>query len=139
MAENRSEDSNDTMKGKFGLSGGLYKAFTETELTPMKSISAKQSLGEAESREVMSMDGLNFKNIDVEKMNSNPAMVGENKEFQVPITGMRSSNAYFNLGLAARENIESKAKKQGFDSYSDKRSKMKKMTKEEKKSVRKNK
>ena len=139
MAENRSEDSNDTMKGKFGVSGGLYKAFTGMELTPMKSISAKQSLGEAESREVMSMDGLNFKNIDVEKMNSNSSMAGENGEFQVPITGMRSSNAYFNLGLAARENIEAKAKKQGFDSYSDKRSKMKKMTKEEKKSVRKNK
>lgn len=108
-------------------------------IKPMKSISAKQSLGGAESREMMSMDGLNFKNIDVEKMNSNPAMAGGNGEFQVPITGMRSSNAYFNLGLAARENIESKAKKQGFGSYSDKRSQMKKMTKEEKKSVRKNK
>lgn len=100
-----------------------------------KGIGSNLSLGEKR----LSMDGLNFKNIDVEKMNSNPAMAGENKEFQVPITGMRSSNAYFNLGLSARENIESKAKKQGFDSYSDKRSKMKKMTKEEKKSVRKNK
>lgn len=84
-------------------------------------------------------DELNFKNIDVKKMNSNSSMAGENGEFQVPITGMRSSNAYFNLGLAARERIESNAKKQGFDSYSDKRSQMKKMTREDKRSIRKNK
>jgi len=86
-----------------------------------KGIGSNLSLGEKS----LSMDGLNFKNIDVEKMNSNPAMVGENEEFQVPITGMKSSSAYFNIGMALRDKLENKAKDQGYKSLSDKSSKMK--------------
>lgn len=125
MVKKKNEDSNDTMKGRFGVSGGLYKAFGGMELTPMESISAKQSLGGMESREVMSSDQINFKNKDAEKMNSNPSMAGENGEFEVPTTGMRTNDPYFNLGMSLRERVEKKAKSEGFSSYSDKKAKKK--------------
>lgn len=130
--EYKKGDSIKPMKSKLDIANSI-------DIKPMKSISAKESLFKDISPESKSYDEMNFRNTDVEKMNSNSSMAGENGEFQVPITGMRSSNAYFNLGLAARERIESNAKKQGFDSYSDKRSQMKKMTREEKRSIRKNK
>jgi hypothetical protein len=73
----------------------------------------------------LSLDDVNFKNEDTEKMNSNKAMTGENEEYKVPITGMKSSSSYFNLGMALRGQMEKKAKSQGFESLSDRTSKRK--------------
>lgn len=73
----------------------------------------------------MTYNSVNFKDKDAERMNSSKAMTGENEDFKVPITGMKSSSAYFNLGMALRGNLEQKAKDQGYKSLSDKSSKMK--------------
>ena len=73
----------------------------------------------------LSLDDVNFKNKDTERMNSNKSMTGENEEYKVPITGMKSSSAYFNIGMALRDKLENKAKDQGYKSLSDKSSKMK--------------
>ena len=83
-----------------------------------------------DERMPMSYDDVNFKNKDAEKMNSSKAMAGENEEFQVPITGMKSSSSYFNLGMALRGQMEKKAKSQGFESLSDRTSKRKSERKE---------
>ena len=83
-----------------------------------------------DERMPMTYDSVNFKNKDTEKMNSNKAMTGKDEEFKVPITGMKSSSAYFNLGMALRDKLEQKAKDQGYKSLSDKSSKMKAERKE---------
>jgi len=78
----------------------------------------------------MTYNSVNFKDKDAERMNSSKAMTGENEEFQVPITGMKSSSSYFNLGMALRGQMEKKAKSQGFESLSDRTSKRKSERKE---------
>jgi len=83
-----------------------------------------------DERMPMTYNSVNFKDKDTEKMNSNKAMTGENEEYKVPITGMKSSSSYFNLGMALRGQMEKKAKSQGFESLSDRTSKMKSERKE---------
>ena len=93
-----------------------------------KGIGSNLSLG----RKSLSMDQINFKNKDAEKMNSNSSMAGENGEFRVPTTGMRTDDPYFNLGMSLRERVEKKAKSEGFSSYSDKKEKKKEERKKDK-------
>lgn len=83
-----------------------------------------------DERMPMTYNSVNFKDKDTERMNSNKAMTGENEEYKVPITGMKSSSAYFNLGMALRDKLENKAKDQGYKSLSDRSSKMKAERKE---------
>lgn len=83
------------------------------------------------------LDAINADNKTIGKIESKEAFTGKDgndgiasskskdDDYKVSTEGMRSSNAYFNLGLAAREGIEKKAKAKGYESYSDMRSKKK--------------